>query len=181
MSLAIDAVESDNGMALVRVVPRPDVADLLDVCACWVALQADPDVQAVAVLSASDDFSFGVMTDQEVVIAPKRVGLLKPFGVGLRGDVYDCGLQLVADADVVIGTDDVLIGDTSVRRGAQARHAAWLHGLLPDTEIARLALLGVTSPMTAARAAKLGLLEAVVEPSALEASLVDRLRRLSGA
>jgi enoyl-CoA hydratase/carnithine racemase len=179
MSLAIDAVTSVDGIAIVRVVPQPDIDALVDVAACWVALEADTSVRAVAVLSSTDDFSFGVKPDVGVTIAPKRVGLLKPFGVGLCGEVYDFGLQLVADADVVIATHDVLIGDTSMHRGVSARHAPWLQGLVPDLEVERLALLGAASPMTADRAVALGLLEEVVDRSELEYTLVRRLWRRS--
>jgi enoyl-CoA hydratase/carnithine racemase len=180
MSLAIDTVTSVDGIAIVRVVPRPDTEALVDVGACWVALEADTSVRAVAVLSATDDFSYGVKPDIGTIIAPKSVGLLKPFGVGLCGEVYDFGLQLVAEADVVIATRDVLIGDTSMHRGVRARHAPWLQGLVPELEVKRLALLGIASPMTTDRAVALGLLEEVVDRSELECTLVRRLWRRSG-
>ena len=115
-----------------------------------------------------------------VTIAPKSSGLLKPFGVGLRGDVFDYALQLVGEADTVVAARDIRIADTTVRRGNHAVHAAWLRGSLPEGEINRLALLGPSSAITATRAAQLGLVDEIVDVDALEAALVRRLRRFSG-
>jgi len=181
MSFGVDAVDQIHGIAMVRLHPRPDLNELGGVIACWHSLQADPGIRAVGVLSVSDDFSAAVIADEDdpVTIAPKSSGLLKPFGVGLRGGVFDYALQLVGDADTVIATSDARIADTNVRRGRPAVHAAWLFGSLPEGEINRLALLGSASAITAMRAAELGLVDEIVGVDALEPVLVRRLLRFS--
>lgn len=184
MSLGIDAVDQVGGVAIVRVHPRSDSSELAGVIACWRSLQADPAIRAVGALSVSDNFSAAVVADADagdpVTIAPKSSGLLKPFGVGLCGDVFDYALQLVGDADTVIATSDARIADTNVRRGRPAVHAAWLLGSLPEGEINRLALLGPSNAITATRAAELGLVDEIVGVDVLEAALVRRLLRFSG-
>jgi enoyl-CoA hydratase/carnithine racemase len=181
MSVGIDAVDQLEGIAIVRLHARPDPCELADVVACWRSLQADRAVRAVAVVSIGENFSAAVLTDagDPMTIAPKSSGLLKPFGVALRGEVFDYALQLVGDADTVIATSDARIGDTNVRRGVRSVHAAWLIGSLPDAEINRLALLGPSNAMTALRAAELGLVDEIVDLDALEGALVRRLVRFS--
>jgi enoyl-CoA hydratase/carnithine racemase len=181
MSVGIDAVDQLDGIAIVRLHARPDLSELTGVITCWRSLQADPSVRAVGVLSVSDDFSAGVVADasDQLTIAPKSSGLLKPFGVGLCGDVFDYALQLVGEADTVIATSDARIAETTMSHGLPV-HAAWLRGSLPDMEINRLALLGSASALTATRAAELGLVDEIVGVDALEAALVRRLLRFSG-
>jgi hypothetical protein len=182
MSIGIDAVDQAGGVAIVRVHSRSDSTELGAVISCWRSLQSDPAIRAVGVVSVSDDFSaaIGPEAGDQVTIAPKSSGLLKPFGVGLRGGVFDYALQLVGEADTVVATSDTRIADTSVRRGLPAVHAAWLRGSLPEGEINRLALLGPSSAITATRAAELGLIDEIVGVDALEAALVRRLLRFSG-
>jgi hypothetical protein len=183
MSVGLDAVDQLDGISIVRLHSRPDPSELAGVTACWRRLQADPAVRAVAVLSVSKDFGAAVITDagDPVTIAPKSSGLLKPFGVGLRGDVFDFALQLVGDADTVVATSDARIGESTIPRGLPSIHAAWLRGSLPETEINRLALLGPSNALTATRAADLGLVDEIVSVDELEATLVRRLLRFSGA
>jgi enoyl-CoA hydratase/carnithine racemase len=100
--------------------------------------------------------------------------------LGLRGDVFDYGLQLLGEADTVVVAGDTRIADTSVGSGLPAVHAGRLSGSLPDAEINRLALLGASSAMTAARALELGLADEIVEVSNLEIRLVQRLLRYTG-
>ncbi len=182
MSLCIDAVDHVDAIAVVRVLPCVDATELGGVIACWRALQDDPAVGAVAVLTSSEDFSSALPTDDPdvVTIGPKSVGLVKPFGLGLRGDVFDYGLQLLGEADTVIVGGDTRIADTSIDNGRPAVHASRLSGSLPDAEINRLALLGLPGAMTAARAVELGLVDEIVVPSDLETRLMQRLLPLVG-
>ena len=183
MSVGIDAVDQIDSVAIVRLHARPDLTELVGLTACWRSLQADPAVRAVAVVSVTQDFGAAVAADaaDALTIAPKSSGLLKPFGVGLRGDVFDYALQLVGDADTVIATSDARIGESTVPRGLPSIHAGWLRGSLPDAEINRLALLGPSNAMTATRAAALGLVDEIVSEEVLEATLVRRLLWFSSA
>jgi hypothetical protein len=182
MSIGIDSVDQRDGIAIVHLHARSDPSELAGVIACWRSLQADPVIRAVGVVSVSIEFSAGVVTDssEPVTIGPKSSGLLKPFGVGLHGDVLDYGLQLVGEADTVIATSDARIAESSVRGGSSSVHAAWLRSSLPEGEINRLALLGSASAITATRAAELGLVDEIVALETLESVLVRRLLRFSG-
>jgi enoyl-CoA hydratase/carnithine racemase len=130
----------------------------------------------------SDDFGAAIGPDAcgQVTIAPKSSGLLKPFGVGLHGNVFDYALQLIGEADTVVAVGDTRIADTTLRRGITSAHAAWLRGSLPDEEINRLTLLGPSGAITATRALELGLVDEIVGVDALEGALVRRLLRFSG-
>jgi hypothetical protein len=180
MSLGIDAVRKINGIAIVGVVPRPDRDRLGLFVDCWRALQLDQEVEAVAVISVGKNLSDALPTreDDLITIAPKSVGLLKPFGVGLRGQVCDYALQLVGEADVVVATEGVRISDTNVGAGIPAVNVRWLRGSLPDAEISRLSLL--PGALAATRAAELGLVDEVVASADLEAAVTRRLRRFVG-
>jgi hypothetical protein len=182
MSVGIDAVDQAGAIAIVRLRSRSDSTELDDVISCWRSLQSDPAIRAVGVVSVTDDFGVARGSDagDEVMIAPKSSGLLKPFGIGLHGHVFDYALQLMGEADTVVATSDTRIADTTIRRGLTSAHAAWLRGSLPAGEINRLALLGPSSALTATRALELGLVDEIVGLDALEATLVRRLLRFSG-
>lgn len=98
MSVGIDSVDQLDGIAIVRLHARPDPCELADVVACRRSLQADPAVRAVAVVSVSENFSAAVLTDagDPMTIAPKSSGLLKPFGVGLRGSLPEAEINRLA-------------------------------------------------------------------------------------
>lgn len=182
MSLRVTSVDVVDGLALVHVAPSLDPSDLLAFPSVWDRMQQDPNVRAVAALPSGDDFATEAVGDgsNDLQIRPKRCGLLKPFGVGLTGWVCDHGLQLLADADVSVATGDARIADTSATRGFAAAHAAELKGLIPDSEVRRLALLGAAGGMSAQRASDLGLIDAVVGNGDLERELRLRLERLLG-
>lgn len=184
MSLAVRSIEVRDSVALVWIEPTPEDGQLAVVARVWSSIQSDTDVRAVAVLSCADHFSSAATRAQSrggpTLIGPKAMGLMKPFGVGLRGNVFDFGLQLLADADVSIATSDVLLADTSADRGHLAQHAALLNGLLPMGEVTRLALLGSRGAMTAQRSVTLGLVDALVDAADYESVLIRRLRALSG-
>jgi hypothetical protein len=184
MSFAARAVEMRESVALVWIEPTPEDDEVEAVLQVWSSLQTDSAVRAVAVLSRAEHFSFSIPTEESLpgprLIGPKAAGLLKPFGVGLRGKVFDFGLQLLADADVSIATVDVLLADTSSDRGHLAQHAALLRGLLPVGEVSRLALLGARGAINAHRSVALGLVDAIVDVGDVESVIINRLRALSG-
>jgi hypothetical protein len=182
MSIAIKSVRMVGVVAVVHVLPQSSSEALAAVDACFVALQEDLATRAVAVVSDAEDFSAESTppSTDAPTISPKTLGLVKPFGVGLRGRVFDYGLRLVAEADVVVATDDVRLVDASLRQGHEAVHAGWLSAMLPSTEVARLALLGVVDGLTVVRATELGIVDEVVDPTMIEPILVDRLGRLCG-
>lgn len=182
MSIAVDHIEGPfDGVLLVHVMPTRDTRGLGKLLGLWCELRSEPTVQAVGLLSDDRHFSAAVGIDAEcgdaTLIGPKRHGLLQPFGVALRGDVFDFGLQLVADADVVIASRDVLLVDSSVRRGRPATHATTLNALLPTSELSRLALLGADGAMTAERAAELGAVSSIADVEDLRTALTSSLRQ----
>ena len=63
MSFGIVAVEKVDGVAVVRVHSRSDSTELVGVTACWRALQSDPAIRAVGVVSVSDDFGAAMGSD----------------------------------------------------------------------------------------------------------------------
>ena len=134
-------------------------------------------------MSVSEDFGAAVVADagDPVTIAPKSSGLLKPFGVGLRGDVFDYALQLVGEADTVVATSDIAYRrhDRASRSSVRFMPRGCVDRFRRRRSIG-LALLGPSSAMTATRAAELGLVDEIVDVDALEAALVRRLLRFSG-
>lgn len=180
MSLVVKEVAVQGGIAVVRTAPCTDLQGVVELQRLWRSLQDDGAVSGVAVVGVDALFSAAALeeTTEPIVVAPKLLGLLKPFGVGLRGDVFDFGLQLVADADVVLATNDVLFADTGVERGQPAQSAPLLAPVLSQGEILRLSLLGRLGALSAQRALSLGMVDDVVDEADLLDSLLERVSAL---
>jgi|ERR1035441_5147076 enoyl-CoA hydratase/carnithine racemase len=149
--------------------------------AAWVTLAEDERIKAVGICAKGPTFSVGLPASSTTSIemyGPKSCNFWKPILVELSGDVSSGAFQLLGQADVVIATPGVKLATIPDLAGMTDAHH--LGPRLPHPEIARLALLGSTRPMTADRASQLGLFDEIVPFSNLRRRSIERLRLLAG-
>jgi enoyl-CoA hydratase/carnithine racemase len=110
-------------------------------------------------------------------IGPKSCHNLLPVLVELQGDIAAGAFELLGQADVILSASDVLLtvpADPTSRLDVQH-----LRPRLPEPELRRLALLGAAEPMTAERAAQLGLIDVVVPKRELRDRATRALMQLA--
>jgi methylglutaconyl-CoA hydratase len=94
-----------------------------------------------------------------------------------QGAAYGGGAGLVAAADLVVASEDLVVGFPEVRRGLVAALVTCLvRRQLGDRHARELILLGQDVP--AARAQSLGLVNRVVAPAALDAAAAELAREV---
>jgi hypothetical protein len=132
--------------------------------------------------SAPKGLSFRSGCQQNQLLRSRRrsevMRLLEPILVELSGDISSGAFQLLGEADAVISTPGVTLATMSDLAGMT--DTLHLGPRLSDPEMARLALLGSSRPMTADRAAQLGLIDELVPFSNLRRRSTERLRQLAG-
>jgi enoyl-CoA hydratase len=128
----------------------------------WVRLSQDLPVRAMGLRASGPAFSVGVRpgSPPRKAFGPKTCGCNLPVLVELAGDIASGAFQLLGEADVVVAELDVLL-TVPIEMGARADVQA-LYPRLPEAQIRRLALLGPYEPLTARRAAQLGLIDELV-------------------
>jgi enoyl-CoA hydratase/carnithine racemase len=169
-----------GGIALVTLGPQWNPTEgASELRSIWRQLAEDPSVEAVIAIASSagqECEPTAAGSEHRETVGPKTNGLLKPFGVGVRGTVRNEALELVGEADVVVATPDATFADTSVARGMHPVHALALRAFLPRFEILRIALLGGKAPMSCERALQLKLVSVVVSDDELEAEVRRRVK-----
>ena len=148
----------------------------------WPRLQRLPEVKAVSVVASSSGLHCAQLFPRDEdrgSCGPKSNGLLKPFGIAIKGSARNAILELIAEADVGVATHDATFADTSMFQGLTPEHSIALKKVLPDLEVTRISLIGERDPMSSARALELHLIEAVVSDDQLEPELNRRLAWLA--
>lgn len=147
------------------------------------AFEADPDARIAILTGAGGYFSAGMdlkaAARGEVPITEKRgiLGIVsrppaKPLIAAVEGPALAGGCELALAADLIVAAGDSTFGIPEVKRGLVAVGGGVLRlsQRLPRALAMELALTG--DPITAARAAEIGLINQVAEPGkALEAAL----------
>jgi enoyl-CoA hydratase/carnithine racemase len=184
---------------------RPDAGNamnarmLAELEDAWTSLDADPDVRVIVNTGNGPAFQTGLdvrqlATDREALREQSRRtrdatlkltawhnGVTKPVIAAVNGVCAGGGLHFVADADVVIASDQASFLDPHVSIGqVTAYEVIALVRKSPMEPIVRMALTGRHERVTAERARQLGILSEVVAPDELRpaaqrlASLIAR-------
>ncbi|WP_433190036.1 enoyl-CoA hydratase/isomerase family protein [Actinoallomurus sp. CA-150999] len=142
----------------------------------WPKLDADPDVRAV-VVTAAGDRAFSSGGDVSELDGPedyprytaRQAGVFTPTITAVNGLCASAGLHFVADADIVICSENATFFDTHVHVGqVSALEPIGLARRIPLGEVLRMVTLGKSYRIGAQRALELGLVSEVVP--------VERLR-----
>ncbi|MEC3917372.1 crotonase/enoyl-CoA hydratase family protein [Nocardia sp. CDC160] len=148
------------------------------------AFEADPNARVAILTGAGGFFSAGMdlkaAARGEVPVTEKRgiLGIVsvppsKPLIAAVEGPALAGGCELALAADLIVAAQDSTFGIPEVKRGLVAVGGGVLRlsQRLPRALAMELALTG--DPITATRAAQIGLINQVVDPGqALEAALV---------
>ena len=158
----------------------------------WAAINRDPDVIAVIVTGAGGEaFCTGAdLGDLPRLGKGADAGLAaiawtsmhnrvwKPVICAVNGQVVGGGLHFVADADIVLASDNATFCDSHVSAGLVAGlEPVCLSRKIPLEAVLRMALIGRAERMTAQRALQLGLVGEVVP----QAQLMNRARQIAAA
>jgi E-phenylitaconyl-CoA hydratase len=166
-----------------NAVDRPMRAELV---ALWESLKLRTDIRCIVVTGAGAR-AFCVGMDLKALVAdggfpdvperladhvginPLRHNLWTPLVVAVNGVCTGAGLQLVADGDVVIASTNATFLDTHVSVGqVSALEPIALARRIGMGRTLKLCLMGKNGRIDAAEALRIGLVDEVVEPGALE-------------
>lgn len=157
----------------------------------WAAIEADPAVRAVIVTGAGDKaFCTGAdLADQPIPNDPelarsirsiswtgRQNGCTKPFIAAVNGMAVGGGIHFIADADIVIASDQARLIDTHVAVGfvAGLEPVSLVHRM-PLGAVMKLALTGGDERLDATEAHRLGLFDEVLPA----AQVMPRCRALA--
>lgn len=153
---------------------------VVEIAEAWTELAEYPGLGAIGVRARGPSFSVGTRADVTrplKPIGPKACGNWLPILVELQGDVAAGAFELLGQADMILSAPDVLLSvptDPAGRLDVQ-----YLRPKLPEPELRRLALLGAAAPMTADRAAELGLIDTIVPRQDLRRASINALAWLA--
>ncbi|ORB30033.1 enoyl-CoA hydratase/isomerase family protein [Mycolicibacterium parafortuitum] len=175
------------------ILDRPEAANAFDALMldeleqAWAQLDADPEVRVIVNAANGKAFCTGMdvvqvardkaamrlhsrrTRDAELKISSWHCGVWKPVIAAVNGVVAGGGLHLVADADIVIASEEASFVDPHVSVGqAVAYEAITLIRKSPMEAITRMALSGKGERISAERARELGIVSEVLP--------ADRLR-----
>lgn len=181
--LVFDRPESGNAM---------DATMLTELEQAWRELDADPEVRVIVNTGSGSSFQTGLDVSQ---LAQNRDALReqsrrtrdatlkltawhnqvwKPVIAAVNGTCAGGGLHFVADADIVIASEDATFLDPHVSIGqVTAFETIALARKSPMEAICRMALMGQHERISAARAHQLGILSEVVPSDELQAAAAD--------
>ncbi|WP_036567576.1 crotonase/enoyl-CoA hydratase family protein [Nocardia sp. BMG51109] len=185
-----------RGPVTIVTVNRPEVRNAINLAAALGieraldAFDADPDAQVAILTGAGGYFSAGMdleaaargelpMTEGRGPLGIAAKPPRKPLIAAVEGPALAGGCELALAADLVVAAADSTFGIPEVKRGLVAVGGGVLRlaQRLPRAVALELALTG--DPITAARAAELGLVNEVAEPGhALDAAL-ELARRIA--
>jgi enoyl-CoA hydratase/carnithine racemase len=157
----------------------------------WASVRDDPDVRCVVVTGAGTAFCSGIdVSDLDDERRPAGEGIVDelalipghqvdvPVIAAVNGVCAGGGLHFVADADIVIASEDAWFTDPHVSVGqVSGIEPASLALRVPINALAMLALAGRAVRWDARRAYELGLVTEVLAPDAL----LDRAHELAAA
>jgi enoyl-CoA hydratase len=176
------------------VFDRPDRGNALDAAmldgleAAWRALDQDPEVRVIVNTGNGPAFQTGLDVAQlareaealreqsrrtrraELRMTAWHNDVSKPVIAAVNGVCAGGGLHFVADADIVVASDQATFLDPHVSIGqVSAYEVIGLARKSPMEAVTRMALTGRHERIDAARARQLGILSEVVAPDALRA------------
>jgi enoyl-CoA hydratase/carnithine racemase len=149
----------------------------------WAELEARPEVGAVLLGARGAAFSVGFppvddadadAASPPTPVGPKTCGFDRPVVVELAGDIGAGAFGLVGDADTVVAAPDVQFFVPLEGGPYAACDVLSLTPRLPRLTANRLALMGTFEPLSARRAHELGLVDEIVERSALRTRSLAR-------
>lgn len=170
-----------DGAVVTFTLNRPNQRNALDFAlrsalrAAFDAFEAQDDLRCAVLTGAGTAFCAGgdlkEMAGQAMAVPPAELGLLlgsggevsKPVIAAVNGPALAGGFRLVQDCDLVIAATTAQFGITEVKRGRGAPWAVPLAGQLSSRHMAEILLLG--DPIDARRAAEIGFVNRVVQPS----------------
>ncbi|GAA2313089.1 enoyl-CoA hydratase/isomerase family protein [Streptomyces violaceusniger] len=147
----------------------------------WPRLDADPEVRAV-VVTAAGDRAFSSGGDVSELDGPedyprytaRQAGVFTPTITAVNGMCASAGLHFVADADIVICSENATFFDTHVHVGqVSALEPIGLARRIPLGEVLRMVALGKAHRIDARRALELGLVSEVVPRERLRERAVE--------
>lgn len=153
----------------------------------WLRFEADEEAR-VAIISGAGEFAFCAGMDvkeragafarsadggaseqtRETRVSPRANGVTKPVIGAVNGVCTGVGMQIVADCDLLIASEDAYFSDARTSVGlVPALGAAELARAMPLHEALRLLFLGRHGRMTAQRAYQIGFVGELVPPGEL--------------
>lgn len=147
----------------------------------WPRLDADPEVRAI-VVTAAGDRAFSSGGDVSELDGPedyprytaRQAGVFTPTITAVNGMCASAGLHFVADADIVICSENATFFDTHVHVGqVSALEPIGLARRIPLGEVLRMVALGKSHRIDARRALELGLVSEVVPGERLRERAVE--------
>jgi enoyl-CoA hydratase/carnithine racemase len=182
---------------------RPDTDNVLDAATlrelplAWEAFRAD-DALRVAIFTAAGDKAFcgGVdITDIRSAPAPrylkrdegvrtytsKQNKCWKPVIAAVNGFVAGPGLHFLLDADICIAVPEATFFDVHMHRTGSVPvfEPIEMSRKIPQEAVSRMFLLGPHDPLTAQRAAALGLISEVVPRARLMARAMEMAQQIA--
>ncbi len=158
----------------------------VDVPALWQRF-SDDDAALVAVITGAGDRAFCAGLDVRsavdgddggdgpILISPRANGVMKPVIGAINGVCTGVGVQLAADCDFLVASEEAYFSDARTSRGIMAAMGSVeLTRVLPAHEVLRMTMLGAEGRLTAARAHQLGFVNELVPAEQLQ-STVERL------
>jgi E-phenylitaconyl-CoA hydratase len=156
----------------------------------WAWIDETPDIR-VAVLTGAGDRHFcagadvqrladqgaaGASATAHVAFAPHMGACRKPIIAAVNGATAGAAIGLVADADVVLASRNAYFTDPHVDIGIVTGYGCIrLAGILPSTEVRRLALGGRSVRLDAERAYRLGFVNELFDTADLARSRARQL------
>jgi enoyl-CoA hydratase len=131
----------------------------------WVSLSRDGTLRAIGIGASGPSFSIGTRKGAAPIegsFGPRSCGCELPVLVELAGDIASGAFQLLGEATFVLAIPDVVL--TTPLDMATRIEVRGLRPRISESQIRRLALLGPFEPLTAIRAAQLGLIDELVAP-----------------
>lgn len=187
-------VDKSDGIGWL-ILNRPDAGNAFDALmldeleAAWTELDADPDVRVIVNTANGKAFCTGMdvvqvardkdamrkhsrrTRDATLKISSWHCEVWKPVIAAVNGVCAGGGLHLIADADIVIASDQATFVDPHVSVGqAVAYEAITLLRKSPMETITRMTLCGKGERITAQRAYELGIVSEVVAAEQLRAA-----------
>lgn len=174
-------VRERRGRVLLLTIDRPRIKNALDLASADALargideLESDPELRVGVLTGAGGFFSAGMdlkafeRGDVPYVASRGIFGIVnnppaKPLIAAVEGGALAGGFELMLACDMVVAAADAELGIPEVRRGLLAASGALLDlpRRIPPAIAFELALTG--EPISAARAAELGLVNRVAEP-----------------